>query len=573
MAEHRPFFAKSAILVLGLALLVFGQSMTGEFTNWDDGKLVLDNSRVTGPDIGGILVPRRGETYQPLRDLSHSLDYALAGDKPFLHHLHNTALHALASFLVIVIILQLTQKRELALFVGLAFLLHPQNVEAVAWISSRKYGLLAVFSLLAISASLRGWHGRAILAAALAFLASPIAMVLPILVPALHRLRGEPCHRRIELGYLALGLCIATFLLWMLTGGDDASPLTTDRAPQRYFVLIVGGLFEYLRTTVLPIGLSPHYQALWSNSGTTLRALAAVAILTPAAIFAIRQRKTAPLPLICLTWALLWWLPVSNIAPITTRLADRYWYLPSIGCFLAIGLFIQRFRLRKRIGTVILVLFAILAWRQSLIWQNSVTLWQAALAVESRDPVAHCNLGLARHRAGDVEGATADWQAGLALKPDDVALNNCLGYTLRQQGKPQQALPLLQRAVAGDPGNSRSQWNLGKTYLELGRHALAIQPLQAAAASEPDAQFDLATALVGAKRYQDALPVLKAVVAINPENGGLHFHLGNCLLALDDPASALPHLERGHALLPQNRAAKAALERAQTLLHNKIVTP
>ena len=561
------FFANSAILVLGLVLLIYGQSLSGEFTNWDDGKLVLDNTRVTDPDIPAILTPRRGETYQPIRDLSHALDYALAGDRPFLHHFHNSLLHALASFLVILLVHQLTRHRDLAIFVGLAFLLHPQNVEAVAWISSRKYGLLAVFSLLAISASVRGWHPLAVVACLCAFLSSPVAMVLPLLILALQVIRGPRPTCQVFFSYLALGLCIGLFLAWMLSGSSgDPSPIKTERGFQRYVTLIFGGLFEYLRATVLPVGLSPHYQAHWSNLGAIIRVNGAIAILVFLAIFAIRRRRSDSLPLCCFIWALLWWLPVANIAPIAMRMADRYWYLPSIGCLLGLGLLIDRCKLRKPIGIAVLALLAVLAWRQSLIWQNSVSLWEAALRVERQDPVARCNLGLARYAQGDIPGAITDWQAGLALKPEDVALNNCLGYALRGQGRGAEALPLLERAVSGDPSNSRSQWNLGKTYLELKRPSDAISPLTFAAQTEPGARFDLASALVAADEYAQAIPVLQAVISVDPGNGGLYYHLGNCYLALNQPAAAIPALERAVALLPQNRAATAALARAKSAI-------
>jgi tetratricopeptide (TPR) repeat protein len=561
----RHFLAKSAILVLGLALLVYGQSLTGEFTNWDDRKLVLDNSLVTQPDIGRILSPRRGETYQPIRDLSHALDYALVGDKPFLHRLHNTLLHAIASLLVVLLVLQLTARRDLALFVGLAFLLHPQNVEAVAWISSRKYGLLAVFSLCAISASLRGWHPLAIFVSLLAFLASPVAMVLPLLIPSIHALRGTRPSCRVEVGYLALAGCIGVFLLWMLTGSPgDPSPLKAARGVPRYISLVFGGLFEYLRATLLPFSLSPHYQAHWSDAGTLLRVTAAIAALVVFAIFGIRRRKQGTHPLFCLVWTILWWLPVSNIAPIAMRMADRYWYLPSIGCLLALGLLIDRCPLRKPIGIVLLAVFATLAWRQSLIWHNSIDLWEAALRVEVDDPIAHCNLGLARYAKGDLKGAMRDWQFGLALKPEDLALNNCLGFALRKHGRSADALPLLERAVTADPANSRSQWNLGKTYLELKRPSEAIAPLRIAAEAESAARFDLATALVAAGRHAQAIPVLQAVIAMNPDNGGLYFHLGNSHLALKQHVQAISSLQRAVALLPQNKAAANALARAKS---------
>jgi hypothetical protein len=106
--------------------------------------------------------------------LSHALDYAVWGLNPLGHHLTNNLLHALNTFLVVVLTMRLleawkkkTTKCTHSVFTddrailmtgtvtGLLFGLHPLHVESVAWIAERKDLLCAAFFLLSIAMYVR----------------------------------------------------------------------------------------------------------------------------------------------------------------------------------------------------------------------------------------------------------------------------------------------------------------------------------------------------------------------------------------------------------------------------------
>ncbi|HAR67603.1 MAG TPA: hypothetical protein DCR55_15545, partial [Lentisphaeria bacterium] len=162
---------KGILALFALALITFGPTLSGEFTNWDDPKLVRDNPAIRSLSPAALLpafVPRAGETYQPLRVVSYAIDYTVWSHSPFGYRLGNLLLHALAAALLFLAFRQAiprlipsAERVALAAWIAAAlFCLHPVNVEAVAWISSRKYGLLAVFAFSAWLAALSGKHRR-----------------------------------------------------------------------------------------------------------------------------------------------------------------------------------------------------------------------------------------------------------------------------------------------------------------------------------------------------------------------------------------------------------------------------
>jgi len=131
---------------------IYANSLDGAFTNWDDDKLVLHNETIQSlstANLMAIFTPERAQSFQPIRDLSYAVDFALWGERPFGYHVVNTLLHAVGScFLFLLLRIVLAQIRpgaplcwrdRTALFVALMFAVHPVQVESVAWISSCKY--------------------------------------------------------------------------------------------------------------------------------------------------------------------------------------------------------------------------------------------------------------------------------------------------------------------------------------------------------------------------------------------------------------------------------------------------
>src|SRR5262249_38317101 len=87
------------------------------------------------------------QLFTSLHLFSYMLDHAIAGLSPYAFHLSNNLWAGLVAVLVYLIALALTQHRLTAVAAAVLFVAHPVHVEAVAWISSRKDLIAAVFLL------------------------------------------------------------------------------------------------------------------------------------------------------------------------------------------------------------------------------------------------------------------------------------------------------------------------------------------------------------------------------------------------------------------------------------------
>jgi Tfp pilus assembly protein PilF len=157
-----------AVAVSLLAFAVYLSALQNEFVHWDDDRYIFENLHIRSLDISFFkwaFFDFYAGNWHPLTWISHALDYAIWGLNPMGHHLTNNILHAVNTFLVVLLsvrILEIWKERTggenargmliAGGVTGLLFGLHPLHVESVAWASERKDLLCALFFLLSIMA-------------------------------------------------------------------------------------------------------------------------------------------------------------------------------------------------------------------------------------------------------------------------------------------------------------------------------------------------------------------------------------------------------------------------------------
>ena len=146
-----------------LALLLYLPSLGSGFISlWDDGDYVTRNERIqslTWPAVKSWWSEPVLGSYAPLTLASFALDHAIWKLDPFGYHLTNILLHALASALVVWLLMLLRAPPLAAGIAALLYLSHPAQVEVVVWISERKALLAAVFLLLSFIVYIRSTRG------------------------------------------------------------------------------------------------------------------------------------------------------------------------------------------------------------------------------------------------------------------------------------------------------------------------------------------------------------------------------------------------------------------------------
>ena len=254
--------------------------------------------------------PRHAAIWMPVTYISYMADITLFGPGMGPHHLVNVAFHTLNALLLYALLLALLPRKPpmggtrsvasatpptptpggtrtvasaaLALLATAFWALHPQRVEAVAWIAGRKELLCALFTLLGLHCWLRPgprWTFAAIACCALACMSKPTAMCFPFLAFAVSCLNDTPNDATptppttndappkprplvAYLPLLALAAATGTLAVYSQTHpeGRPELALFTSSFPWRLLNAAVStGL--YLFQALVPVGLHLDYRA------------------------------------------------------------------------------------------------------------------------------------------------------------------------------------------------------------------------------------------------------------------------------------------------------------------------
>ena len=435
--------------------------------------------------------------YMPLLWLSYMADVTFFGAStghPAPFHATNVALHALSALLLYFILRRIlhyahptrlpTSATSLLVpfLLALLWALHPLRVESVAWVTERKDVLSAAFGLAATLCWLNAarpapappphafvFRGRFVLAAiflcALGLLAKPSLVPLPLAWLAfdywpLRRIPGNPLEpgslpavlrvvgeKLLFLPFAVAAACLAVAQHHAVSGALDI-PWSTRIAA------IAPNFLFYVRKTLWPVGLSPLLPEQWNFPATTiLFSLFACAALA-CAIWTFRRVMPSLLP--GAVWTLLFFLPASGLQPLPLNtLADRFFYLPSIGISIALLLLpgalpaFRRFRLRRiavLFSCVILGVLATLSARLLPIWASTYNLYSHVNHTFPNRPFAV--YGLARSiikTTGDFRAAETLVAPALLQHPDAWILREVHADCLLQLDSPQTAIDFLSR--------------------------------------------------------------------------------------------------------------------------------
>ncbi|MEN8182256.1 MAG: hypothetical protein ABFS46_06935 [Myxococcota bacterium] len=336
-----PAFGLVLAAFAGIAFVVYLPALDGGFVS-DDQHYVWGNVYVRDASLAHvmeILDPRGDvvplvENYAPVHLLLHSLEWAVFGENTRGYHLVNLLLHALASSLLFLFFARLQIPRPWAALGALLFLVHPANVEAVAWVSQLKSVLALALGLGAILAH----PSRPLFAVglfALSLLAKPAGLVALPVVVMLGWVRGDaptgPGGGASSWRWpwlVGWGVVLGIFAVLELQAfGETAGThpvVYADTADRLRSSVANAGRYLWMATTTL--GLSAFHDPApirsWLSPafGASLLALTAVAWRI---VVVLRGRRVEA---VCWAWAAAGFAPVCGILSLPFPLADRYLY-------------------------------------------------------------------------------------------------------------------------------------------------------------------------------------------------------------------------------------------------------
>lgn len=483
----------SPLLIVGLAVSVYAQTVGFSLVNLDDIHFITLNEHVTtglskanvewgwGSISSGL--------WHPLTWWSYQLETTVFGaENDGARHTVNLALHVLVSLLVYGVGRALLRGDLSPLLIALLYSVHPQRVQVVAWVAERKELLAACFVLAAFLCHVYGGNGRrrgmGILTAglfALALLAKPSAMPLVLAIPLYDVLfHRSKFRRRVvsrfalygTLGVLALGNVLLTLGSQQAFHAQGMNRGTlAEHSPFEWAGFMVLNLGHYLRTAVFPWPLPVFVERPEAvEIGPLLGSLVLIGLLVAAAL----RFRAHRIVWFGLGWFALFWLPVSGLVAIGPfYVADRYMYLPHIGLLLAVGGMAETIvwsprRRRAVIGVAwgAVAAFALLAAIQTSFWRDSVTLFTRELAVNPTVDLGAIHLAWAHQERGETEAALQCFDQAIRIRPDGFYGYAYKAFLARSLGWEDMAIDLCRQAI--NHGRKRDHHNLAAVYGTLG---------------------------------------------------------------------------------------------------------
>lgn len=572
-------------LVVGVTLAAYFPALTGDFL-WDDAGHVTNVTLQSWSGLWRIWF-EIGVTqqYYPLLHSAFWLEHRIWGDATLGYHVINVLWHATSACLLIAILRRLAVPG--AMLAGLVFALHPVAVESVAWIAEQKNTLSTVFYLAAALAWLRFEDERrparyavATLWFVAALLTKTVTATLPaaLLVIAWWR-RGRLSWRGEVLPllpWLFIGVAAGLGTTWFEhtqigAKGAEFTLSTIERG------LLAGRVvWFYLGKLVWPAGLTFFYPRWtvdaevawqWLFPAATLAALAAGVWWS--------RRDRGPLAAVLLFGGTL--VPVLGFVDVYpfvfSYVADHFQYLASLGMLAFLTAAAARgFGLLgwprwsgPAVSAGVLLLLGGLTGRQSGLYRDEFSLYEATLARNPSSWVAQLNLGTVLDDAGRPEESLPHLRRALELKPDFPETLNSLGNVLNRLGRAQEARPLLEQAVRIQPRFAAAHNTLGVALMALGRNDAGLAAFQRALELDPGltlARVNLGWALANAGRGAEALQQLEQAQRQRPDLADAEFKWGLTLAMNGRLIDAVPHFSRAVGLQPAHPEMRYILGRA-----------
>jgi tetratricopeptide (TPR) repeat protein len=527
-----------ALLLFSATLALYRQVRHFDFIeDYDDGAYVTQNQHVksglTWETVTWAFTDFWAGNRDPLTWLSHALDAQLYYLDSGLHHQTSVTLHALSAVVLFWLLWRATGYLGRSLTVAALFALHPMNVESAAWIAERKNVLSMLFFLLALGAY--RWYARRPAAGryavvALLYACSLMSKAQIITFPCilllwdywpLRRMFAEERERYPGtqdtdaipprgLPWLILEkvpLLVLSVAGAVLTVKANVAGGTMSGARNSYPLLLrlenaIISYPRYIAKLFWPSHLAvvyPYPKVLFP----TLAVLAALLFVVgvTVAVFVVRHR--ARYPLVGWLWYLGTLVPMLGVVQVGSHpMADRFTYVPFIGLFIMICWSVadlysgapesppSRSPVWIAIPTAaVLVILAMVSYRQLGYWQDSLTLWSHAIAVTANNDDAEDKLGSALVARGREKIAMAHFRAAVTINPDDPMINVHAGFADQSEGNPRGAIAHYEKALQltqGDIVNTAALRfdalkNMGIAYRDLGDMARARECFAAAA--------------------------------------------------------------------------------------------
>lgn len=577
----KPYIISGLIL---LTWLLYRQTTGFDFV-WDDTPIHIGNNPYLNPpafdNIKQVWTDFYWRLYIPVTYTAWGIlkfinPYIFPGqNEPFIFHFANVLVHTCNGLLVFVLLLKMRFSRLSSAAGAVLFLVHPLQVESVAWVSEFRGLLAGLFGFLAIYVNLlnRGakkgydrpirFHATILFSSLLflcAMLSKPSAISFLLFAMAIEYFVFSTSPKGIALRLWPWCLLAGGMAILISTAHDTVTQYPIWVKP----LLWMDAVSFYLAKLLFPIPLVACY-------ARTVEYLTAqwwfyIVWLVPVAGGYLCCRKIPSKRLYAaLSIFIAGFLPVSGLKAFAfqewSMVADRYLYLSMFGVSAALALLLDRYKSRWVLTgtTAALCLFAGLSFVVQIpTWQNDLTLWGHCVKENPKAAKAWNGRGNAYLGRQNYDRALEDFNKAIALEPDYVDALNNRGTLYGKTGDYDKAIKDLNTALSFDLHNKNALKNRGSAYFEKRNYPKAIEDFSAYLKLNPgheETYLFRGVALARTGKIEAAISDFTTLLAVNPNHPKAYHQRAGTYIVTDRYDKAIADLNVAIKLEPDYAAA------------------
>jgi tetratricopeptide (TPR) repeat protein len=446
-------YEKYFYLIILIGIIIYFPIFFNGFV-WDDYSFIINNPQVHQFNLLMLFGNNEfndGPFYRPIPAVYFAIAYSMFGNTAFFYHLIQLILHIAGTFLLFIFLCTLFSE-YIALFLALIFLVHPINVESVAYIGSTQSQLYFIPGISALLlAQKKHLPQRRLYTIILLLLLSVFTkevgflfIILVFVYRIIFRL-GELKKLSLFTGLLAVFyLCMRIFYGGVTYSMGTFIPVAALPLSQR-ILNIPSIILYYIKTFLFPLTLA--IWQFWIITTISLTnfilplflSILLIGLLIFTAYLLFRRRKLDnkhdkqyfQTYVFFFIWFVIGMGILLQIVPLDMTVADRWFYFPIVGLLGMIGVslsaWLPSYKTYKRrymlIAAIVLLLFASRTFIRTLDYKNEITLYRHDIQVNSRNYMLLNNYGEDLIKQGSINKGCQYVKSSVALSPGAPSLN------------------------------------------------------------------------------------------------------------------------------------------------------
>ena len=577
---------KYILIIILLSIAVYANSASSGFV-WDDEFLILDNPSIMSWNYTWIhfvldLYHSFSNYYRPVQMITYMIDFSFWRFYPFGYHLTNILLHALLSAIFFLFLFLISKDKKIAFIGAVLYTAHPANTGAVAYVAGRADILAAIFTLLSLiffDAHFKANNPRktvsyyiaSLFSFLLALLSKEVAVIVPVLIFFyriffIDALAAAKSRRTIKFHYMSWFLIITGVYLILRSHALNFQELGLFESKYALYsrlLTFLEALMIYIGIIFFPVDLhmerSIDYAASFWDKGV-LFSLIGILLLIWAAIRIRRISKEACFGLIFFFVSLL---PVSNIFPMTSNMAEHWLYMPLMGMaicasFVGVYLWNNKAVLRPLLAFFFVGYFIFFSYQtvdRNFDWRDNLTIYSHTLQYSPGSIKMLNNLGNLYHGKKDFKRSLEFHTKAVEANPREHRTRLNLGITYEDIGDLNEALRQYEMSKEFRPDYAQAYLHIGNIYLKNGDIEKAAVFFKIATQCDEfgiDARNKLGNIYFDKGLYDKAKECYEKVLLIDPYTAGAHNNLANALSRLGEEDNAIEEYKKAIELEPEN---------------------